>query len=106
MSGRGGDRAASRDRPGGDRGNRPSTTDRAKGGGDPAKGGGADRAKVSDRSRNAARGGGGRDTAFRNVSSGRAASLQSARGQASLGGRAEALSPLKGPKAGLEFAAN
>jgi hypothetical protein len=84
---RGGDRAASRDRPGGDRGNRPSTTDRAKGGGDHAKGGGADRAKVSDRSRNAARGGGGRDTAFSNVSSGRAASLQSARGQASLGGR-------------------
>jgi hypothetical protein len=77
---RAGDRAASRDRPGGDRGNRPSTADRA-------RGAGGDRAKVGDRGRNAARGGGGRDTAFRNVSSGRVASLQSARGHASLGGR-------------------
>jgi Protein of unknown function (DUF3300) len=78
---RGGDRAATRDRPGGgDRGNRPSTADRAKGGGD--------RAKAANRAGSGvARGGGGRDTAFRNVSSGKVANLQSARGQASLGGR-------------------
>ncbi|WP_454624882.1 DUF3300 domain-containing protein [Bradyrhizobium cenepequi] len=75
-----GDRAASRDRAGGDRGNRPSTADRA-------KGGGGNRAKTADRGRSAARGGGGRDTAFRNVSSGKAANLQSARGRASFGGR-------------------
>jgi hypothetical protein len=80
---RGRDGAASRDRPGGDRGNRPAAADRAKGG--------ADRAKAGDRGRDVGRGAGnrgGRDTAFRNVSSGRAANLQSARGQASFGGRA------------------
>ena len=79
---RGGNRAASRDRPGGDRANRPSTADRAKRGGD--------RARAGDRGRDAARGGGGRggrDTAFRTVSAGRAANLQSARGRASFGGR-------------------
>ncbi len=78
---RGADRAASRDRPGGaDRGGRPSTVDRAKGGGD--------RPKAANRAGGGAvRSGGGRDTAFRNVSSGTVASLQSARGQASLGGR-------------------
>ena len=44
-----------------------------------------DRAKTADRSRAAGAGnkGGGRDTAIRNVSSGRAANVQSARGQAS-----------------------
>ncbi|MFB9264846.1 DUF3300 domain-containing protein [Bradyrhizobium erythrophlei] len=84
---RGGDRAASRDRPGADRGDRLGTADRAKGGGDRAKGGGGDRAKAANRSREAARGGGGRDNAFRNVSSGKAANLQSARGQMSMAGR-------------------
>ncbi|WP_043159128.1 DUF3300 domain-containing protein [Bradyrhizobium sp. Ai1a-2] len=79
---RGRDGAASRDRPGGDRANRPAAADRAKGGGD--------RAKAGDRGRDAARGGGGggRDTAFRNVSSGKAANLQAARGRASAAGRA------------------
>jgi Protein of unknown function (DUF3300) len=73
-----GDRAFSRDRPGGDRGNRPSTADRAKGGGD--------RAKAANRAGNAARGGGSRGSAL-NVSSGRAAAAQSARGRASVGPR-------------------
>jgi len=84
---RSGDRAGSRDRPGGDRGNRPSTADRAKGGGDRAKAakGGGDRAKAANRG-NAARGGGGRGSAL-NVSSGRAAAAQSARGRASVGAR-------------------
>jgi hypothetical protein len=77
---RGGDRAASRDRPGGDRGNRPSTADRAKGGGDRAK-------AANRRGGSAARGGGGRDTAFRNVSSGRVAAAQSARGRVSMAAR-------------------
>jgi Protein of unknown function (DUF3300) len=86
----GGDRAG--DRVGDRTGNRAATADRGKGGdrakgADRAKGGGANRAKAADRSRNAARGGGGRDTAFRNVSSGRAANLQAARGRASMGGR-------------------
>src|SRR5215212_10815039 len=76
---RGGDRAASRDRPSGDRGNRPSTADRAKAG---AKGGG-DRAKAANRASSAARGGGSRGSAM-NVSSGRAAAAQSARGRASM----------------------
>ncbi len=75
---RGGDRAASRDRPGGDRGNRPSTADRAKGGGD--------RAKAANRGSNAARGGGSRGSGL-NVSSGRAAAAQSARGRASMSPR-------------------
>lgn len=89
-----GDRAGARDKPGGDRagaggdrGNRAGTADRGKGGGDRAKGGG-DRVKAANRSGGAAaakRGGG--DSALRNISSGRSASLQSARGQASLGGR-------------------
>jgi hypothetical protein len=80
-----GDRAASRDRPGGDRGNRPSTADRAKGGGDRAKAakGGGDRAKAANRGSNAARGGGSRGAAM-NVSSDRAAAAQSARGRASM----------------------
>jgi Protein of unknown function (DUF3300) len=98
---RGGNRADTRDRPsgdragaGGDRGNRPSTADRAKGGGDRSKGGGdrakggGDRAKAANRSGGPAavkRGGG--DNALGNISSGRAANVQSARGQASLGGR-------------------
>jgi hypothetical protein len=73
-----GDRAASRDRPGGDRGNRPSTADRAKGGGD--------RAKAANRAGNAARGGGSRGSAL-NVPSGKAAAAQSARGRASVGPR-------------------
>jgi Protein of unknown function (DUF3300) len=67
------------DRPGGDRGNRPSTADRAKGGGD--------RAKAANRGGNAARGGGSRGSGL-NVSSGRAAAAQSARGRASMGGGA------------------
>src|SRR6266478_5852815 len=79
---RGGDREASRDRPGADRGNRPSTADRAKGS---AKGGG-DRAKAANRGGNAARDGGSRGSAL-NVSSGRAAAAQSARGRASVGPR-------------------
>ncbi|MBR1149284.1 DUF3300 domain-containing protein [Bradyrhizobium sp. JYMT SZCCT0428] len=75
-----GDRAASRDRPGGDRANRPSTADRAKGGGDRAKAakGGGDRAKAANRGGAGARGG------AMNVSSGRAAAAQSARGRASM----------------------
>ncbi|MGX9426373.1 MULTISPECIES: DUF3300 domain-containing protein [Bradyrhizobium] len=77
---RGREGGASRDRPGGDRANRPAAADRAKAGGA--------RAGAADRGRNAARGGGGRDTAFKNVSSGRAANLQAARGQASFAGRA------------------
>lgn len=79
---RAGDPATSRDRPGADRGNRPSASDRAKGG---TKSGG-DRAKASNRAGNAARGGGNRGSAL-NVSSGRVAAAQSARGQASLGSR-------------------
>ena len=76
------------DRPGGDRGNRPSTADRAKGGGDRAKvaKGGGDRAKAANRAGNAARGGGSRGSAL-NVSSGKAAAAQSARGRASVGPR-------------------
>ncbi|WP_165421355.1 DUF3300 domain-containing protein [Bradyrhizobium sp. Leo170] len=79
---RGRDGAASRDRPGGDRANRPAAADRAKAGGA--------RAGAGERGRNAARGGGGRggrDTAFRNVSSGRSANLQAARGRASFAGQ-------------------
>jgi hypothetical protein len=76
---RAGDRAGARDRAGADRGNRPSTADRAKGGDSRAKGGG-DRAKAANRGSNAARGGGG----AMNVSSGRAAAAQSARGRASM----------------------
>jgi hypothetical protein len=78
---RGGDRAGGA----GDRGNRPSTSDRAKGGGDRAKAakGGGDRAKAANRGGNAARGGGSRSSAL-NVSSGRAAAAQSARGRASM----------------------
>ena len=85
---RSGDRTGSRDRAGGDRGNRPSTADRAKGGGDRAKAakGGGDRAKAANRGGNAARGGGSRASAL-NVSSGRAAAAQSARGHASMGSR-------------------
>jgi hypothetical protein len=88
---RSGDRAGSRDRPGGDRGNRPSTADRAKGGGDRAKGGG-DRAKGvkggGDRAKAANRGG-SRGSAL-NVSSGRAAAAQSVRGRASMAAQARA----------------
>jgi hypothetical protein len=88
---RGGDRAGTRDKPGGDRakgggdrGNRPAAADRRKGSGDRAKGGG-DRAKAANRGAApaaAARGGG--NSALSNISSGGAANLQSARGQASL----------------------
>ena len=79
---RAGDRVGAPDRAGADRGNRPSTADRAKGGGSRATGGG-DRAKAANRGSNAARGGGGRSDAM-NVSSGRAAAAQSARGRASM----------------------
>src|ERR1700730_3806476 len=83
-----GDRAASRDRPGGDRGNRPSTADSAKGGGDRAKAakGGGDRAKAANRAGNAEGGVARRASALR-VSSGRAPAAQSARGRASAGPR-------------------
>jgi hypothetical protein len=79
---RAGDRVGAPDRAGADRGNRPSTADRAKGGGSRANGGG-DRAKAANRGNTAARGGGGRGDAM-NVSSGRAAAAQSARGRASM----------------------
>src|SRR6478672_9232844 len=79
---RAGDRVGAPDRAGADRGNRPSTADRAKGGGSRANGGG-DRAKAANRGSNAARGGGGRGGAM-NVSSGRVAAAQSARGRASM----------------------
>jgi hypothetical protein len=90
-----GDRVGDRAGGAGDRGNRPSTADRAKGGGDRAKAakgggdrakaakGGGDRAKAANRGGNAARGGGSRSSAL-NVSSGRAAAAQSARGRASM----------------------
>lgn len=82
---RAGDRAASRDRPGADRGNRPSTADRAKGSSKASAKGGGDRAKAANRAGNTARGdrGGGRGGAM-NVSSGRIATAQSARGRASM----------------------
>jgi Protein of unknown function (DUF3300) len=79
---RAGDRVGAPDRAGADPGNRPSTADRAKGGGRRANGGG-DRAKAANRGNTAARGGGGRGDAM-NVSSGRAAAAQSARGRASM----------------------
>jgi hypothetical protein len=79
---RAGDRAGAPDRAGADRGNRPSTADRAKGGGGRANGGG-DRAKAANRGSNAARGGGGRGGAM-NVSSGKTTAAQSARGRASM----------------------
>jgi hypothetical protein len=73
------DRAGASDRGGADR---AKTADRAKSG-DRAKGG--DRAKTADRSKTAAAASrGGRDTAVGNISSGRAANLQSARGRESL----------------------
>lgn len=82
-----GDRAGDRggDRVGDRGGNRPGTADRAKGGGDRVKAGGGDRAKAANRASGAARGdrGGGRGSAM-NVSSGRAAAVQSARGRASM----------------------
>ena len=82
-----GDRAGTRDRPGGDRagagsdrGKRETTANRGKGGGD--------RAKAANRGAGSAAGKRGvSDSALRNISSGKAASLQSARGQASLRGR-------------------
>jgi hypothetical protein len=73
---RGGDRAGTRDRAGGDRANRPDRSASKQG-----KGG--NRAKSADRARSTAGNRGGRDTAFRNVSSGRAANLQAARGRQS-----------------------
>lgn len=89
------DRAGAGDRAGADRpgagergaGDRPKTGDRAKAG-DRSKGAdrpkGGDRAKAADRSRAAGAGNrGGRDTAISNMSSGRAANLQSARGRQS-----------------------
>jgi hypothetical protein len=85
-----GDRGAgTRDRPGGgDRGDRPSTADRAKGGGKVAAKGGAkgggDRAKAANRAGNAARGGSRNSGGAMNVSSGRAAATASARGQSSM----------------------
>ena len=78
---RAGDRAASRNQPGGDRGNRSGAADRARGGGDRAKAGN----RAANRS-GAARGGGNRGGAM-NISSGRAASAASVRGHASLGSR-------------------
>ncbi len=92
--GRDGQLDAGKDRAGaGDRAGDRATGDRAKGGdranaGDRAKAGGGakggDRAKTADRSRSSGAGNkGGRDTAIRNVSSGRAANAHSARGHAS-----------------------
>ena len=73
-----GDRAKAADRSG----DRAKTSDRAKGGGDRAKGG--ERAKSTGGNRTAGAGNrGGRDTAIGNVSSGRAANIQSARGRES-----------------------
>jgi hypothetical protein len=82
---RGADRAGNRDRPGGDRGNRPATADRAKNSGNRAKAGNT----AANRGNNAARGSGNRGGAM-NGSSGKAAAAASARGQASLGGRGQA----------------
>lgn len=85
---RAGDRGDNRPAAGG-RGERPKTADRAKKGGDRAKSGagranaGGDRARAA--SREVARGG-GRDNAFKNISSGRVANAQAARGRASMGG--------------------
>ncbi|HWL73180.1 MAG TPA: DUF3300 domain-containing protein, partial [Burkholderiaceae bacterium] len=78
-----GDRAGDRggDRVGDRGGNRPATADRAKGGGDRAKAGakgGGDRAKAANR------GGSGSRGSAMNVSSGRAAAAQAARGRASM----------------------
>lgn len=93
---RGGDRAGARDGSGsGDRANRSSTADRAKaggegapkGGGKAATKGGADRARAASNAGNAARRGGENRGGAMNVSSGRAASAASARGQASMGAR-------------------
>ena len=96
---RAGDRAGERggnrggDRAGADRGNRPSTADRAKRGGDgdkaAARTGGKDAVKRAskgggDRARAASRGGGGGRGGAMNVSSGRAAAAASARGRASM----------------------
>jgi len=88
--------AAGRDRPGagdrasadrvGDRkagGDRKADGDRKGGGDRAANRGGGDRAKAADRNRGGGANRAGRDTAIRNVSSGRAANMQSARGQAS-----------------------
>ena len=73
---RGGDRAGARDRAGGDR----AKSDRSAS----KQGKGGNRAASADRARSSAGANrGGRDTAFRNVSSGRAANLQSARGRQS-----------------------
>jgi hypothetical protein len=98
---RAGDRAASRDRPGADRGNRPGAADRAKGGGGRA---GASKAsnKAANRAVGAARGGGNRGGAM-NISSGRAAAAASTRGHASLGGRGGAAS-IAGRGGGAAFA--
>lgn len=79
---RAGDRATSRDRPPGDRGNRSGAASRAMGGGDRAKAGN----RAATRAGGTARDGGNRGGAM-NISSGRAASAASARGYASLGGR-------------------
>ena len=80
---RGGDRAGARDRAGGDQASRPVRSASKEGkGGKGAKGG--NRAASADRARSSpGANSGGRDTAFRNVSSGRAANLQAARGRAS-----------------------
>jgi hypothetical protein len=75
---RGGDRAGARDRAGGDRGSRPDRSASKQG-----KGG--NRAASANRARSSAGANrGARDTAFRNVSSGRAANLNAARGRASM----------------------
>jgi Protein of unknown function (DUF3300)/Chaperone of endosialidase len=108
--GPGGDRAGAGDRgrPGGDRpgagdrgrpggGDRPAAGDRGRPGGDrPSAGdrGPGNRPSAGDRGRpgggsrpSAGAGGPRRDAAFGNMGSGRAANIQSARGQASFGGR-------------------
>jgi uncharacterized membrane protein YgcG len=96
---RGGDRAGARDRAGGDRANRPNPS-----AGKQGKGG--NRAASADRARSSAGAsrGGGRDTAFRNLSSGRAANVQAARGRQSFA--SAGISPASvggGPRGGGGF---
>lgn len=79
--------AGTRDRPGG--GDRAGAGNRAKGGGDRAKAGnkgGGDRAKAANRAGGATanRGGGGNRGGAMNVSSGRSAAAESARGRSSM----------------------
>jgi hypothetical protein len=74
---RGGDRAGARDRAGGDRASRPDRSASK-------QGKGSNRAAASNRARGSAGASrGARDTAFKNVSAGKAANIQAARGRQS-----------------------